>query len=46
MSSLVAAIVSVVVGALVAVGTSVTVVQIASQKPDPVDKPLIVYGRR
>ena len=46
MSSLVAALVAGVVGALLAVGTSVTVVQLASQKPDPVQKPLIVYGSR
>jgi hypothetical protein len=47
MSSLVAAIVAVVVGAIIAVGTSVTVVQLASShKPDPVQKPLIVYGSR
>jgi hypothetical protein len=46
MSSLVAAIVAAVVGALFAVATSVTVVQLASEKPDPVQKPLIVYGAR
>lgn len=46
MSSLIAAIIAGVVGLLVAVGTSVTVVQLASQKPDPVQKPLVVYGDR
>jgi hypothetical protein len=46
MSSLVAAIVAVVVGALFAVGTSVTVVQLTSHKPGPVQRPLIVYGSR
>lgn len=47
MGSLVGAVVAGVVGVLLAVGTTVTLVQLnADQKPDPVTKPLIVYGER
>ena len=45
-TSLVAAVVAAVVGLLIALGTSVTLVQIASEKPDPVNEPLVVYGNR
>ena len=45
-STVVATVVAGVVGLLVAVGTSVTLVQLQSQTPDPVDKPLVVYGNR
>jgi|GEM_PF-2274434 type III secretory pathway component EscS len=45
-STVVAAVVAGVVGLLVAVGTSVTLVQLQTQTPDPVDKPLVVYGNR
>lgn len=45
-TSLVAAVVAAVVGLLLAVGTSVTLVQISAEKPDPVNEPLIVYGNR
>jgi len=42
----VGAVVAVVVGIVIAVGTSITLVQLQSQTPDPVDKPLVVYGER
>jgi hypothetical protein len=45
-TSLVAAVVAAVVGLLLAVGTSVTLVQLAAEKPDPIDTPLVVYGER
>jgi len=45
-TSLVAAVVAAVVGLLLAVGTSVTLVQLSSAKPDPVNEPLVVYGNR
>lgn len=45
-SSLVAAVVAAVVGLVLAVGTSVTLVQISAEKPPPVNEPLIVYGSR
>ncbi len=45
-SNVVSAVVAGVVGVLVAVGTSVTLVQLQSQTPDPVEKPLVVYGDR
>jgi hypothetical protein len=46
MPTVVSAVVAGVVGLLIAVGTSVTLVQLQSQTPDPVDKPLVVYGDR
>jgi hypothetical protein len=45
-STVVGAVVAAVVGLLVAVGTSVTLVQLGSETPAPVDKPLVVYGDR
>lgn len=39
------AIIALVVGALLAAGTAVAVVQLASAKPDPVQKPVVVYGQ-
>ena len=45
-SSVVAALVAAVVGLVLAVGTSVTLVQISSEKPPPITEPLIVYGSR
>lgn len=46
MSSLVGLLVAGVVAAGVALGTVFGIVSTASQTPDPVDKPLIVYGER
>ena len=44
--SLVAAVVAAVVGLVLAVGTSVTLVQLSAEKPPPITEPLIVYGSR
>ena len=44
MTTAVGAIIALIVGALLAVGTAVSVVQLATAKPDPVNKPVIVYG--
>ena len=46
MPPVVSVVVAGIVGLLIAVGTSVTLVQLQSQTPDPVDKPLVVYGDR
>jgi hypothetical protein len=45
MTPLIATVVAAVVGIAIAVGSSVAVVQVAAKKPDPVTKPLIVYGK-
>jgi hypothetical protein len=45
-SSLVGAVVAAAVGLLLAVGTSVTLVQLADETPKPVTEPLVVYGNR
>ena len=45
-SSLVAAVAAALVGLVLAVGTSVTLVQVSTEKPPPVTSPLIVYGSR
>lgn len=39
------AIIALVVGAILAAGTAVAVVQLAGAKPDPVQKPVVVYGQ-
>jgi hypothetical protein len=45
-STVVGALIAALVGLLVAVGTSVSLVEMQTQTPDPVDKPLVVYGDR
>lgn len=45
-STVLGAVVAAVVGFIVAVGTSVTLVQLQTQTPDPVNSPLVVYGDR
>lgn len=45
-STVLGAVIAGVVGLLVAVGTSITLVQLQTQTPDPVDAPLVVYGNR
>ena len=45
MSAAAGAVVALVVGVLLAAGTAVAVVQLAGAKPDPVQKPVIVYGQ-
>jgi uncharacterized protein (DUF2062 family) len=44
MTPIIGVLVAAVVGIAIAVGSSVAVVQVATQKPDPVTKPIIVYG--
>lgn len=46
MGSLVGAVVAGVVAVGLAVGTAFGLVTAQSQTPDPVDKPLVVYGER
>jgi hypothetical protein len=47
LTSLIGAAAAAVVGLLLAVAGTFTVVQLsADAKPDPVDKPLVVYGNR
>jgi hypothetical protein len=45
-STAMGAVVAAVVGIVLAVGTSLTLVQLSTATPDPVDKPLVVYGDR
>ena len=46
MNALAGVVVAAVVAAVLAVGTAVGIVTSASSTPDPVDKPLVVYGER
>ena len=46
MGPLVGLVLAAVVAAVLAFGTAFGIVSTASQTPDPVDKPLIVYGER
>jgi hypothetical protein len=45
-STVLGAVIAGIVGLLVAFGTSVTLVLLATGTPDPVDTPLVVYGDR
>ena len=44
MTTLVAILVAAVIGVALAIGSSVAVVQVATSKPDPVTRPVVVYG--